>query len=135
MSDVKKFAGIETFTTVCRVEVANETPPGYNIAIVGVGLEFTYREGGTYTTGDPNLNLISGERRYFYSQVDHCVGKVYCVIRYQRVNGNIGVIDGTQEASPGKCAEDVKFAIAPAFESAQGSKEPFPRLQLVAKKA
>lgn len=127
----------ELFGLRCRVYAKNSAPSSWDIVIVGAGGEFFFREGGTETDGNSNLNIQSGQSQQFAeSDPAKCVRKLKGLLRYRRNStGDEGVLEGESDETPsGECAAEWTMEIAPALTVAEDAKNCGPTLRLLISK-
>ena len=130
-------ADVELFGLRCRVYAKNSAPSEWDIVIIGAGVEFFFRQGGSETEGNPNLNVQSGQSQQFAdSDPAKCVRKMKGLLRYRRNRtGDEGVLEGESDEVPnGQCAAEWTMEIAPALTVREDARGDGPNLRLVLSK-
>ena len=130
-------ADAQLFGLRCRVYAANNAPSEWDIVIIGAGVEFIFREGGSETDGNPNLNIQSGQSQQVGdSDPAKCVRKMKGLLRYRRNRtGDEGVLEGESDDVPGgECAAEWTMSIGPALTVKQDAKGDAVPLRLIVSK-
>lgn len=127
----------ELFGLRCRVYAKNSAPSSWDIVIVGAAAEFLFREGGSETDGNSNLNIQSGQSQQFAeSDPAKCVRQLKGLLRYRRNStGDEGVLEGESDEVPGgECAAEWTMEIAPALTVPENARNAGPSLRIVISK-
>jgi hypothetical protein len=100
----------------CRVTISNRLPSGYKVTIIGAGVVFHYREGGTRNEVNNSLALTSNQVYDFFNQGDgnKCVNLIEALIKARLdETGEVVNVYDKYPASAATCITDIEFGLRP----------------------